>query len=631
MEFMYTWGLYAFVVIIPIIILYLLKPKPKEIRIPSVMFIMQVEEKRRFRSFFKKIVKDPILIIQILAVSALALALANPFYLTEETKHIEEDIAIVIDVSASMQAGSRFEQAREIARNIISQADSNDKITLILAENIPVVLLRRGEKIEAESLVMNIGVKATTTGLGGAMLLASDIIKESKVEKKMYVISDFSSVVGMDPQGAQKKAHTKDISVEFLAVTGGIENAAIISSRSGRGIDDCYMEVLVKNYGAEKSIGVKFTIDGKEVDSAQRSIAGGASEVFGLSGACTSSEHEGVAFITSVDDLEVDNYAYAIIPAAAEIDILLIKERDADNYIGYALGSLKGVAVSEVNPPIYPQTYEGYEIVVFQDAKSNNILAGTFQELKGYVEAGGNLVVLGFEDLGNVPESLLAGIVPVEASDVKVSSGSPATQFEHEMIREVDVEEILIKKHLNAEEKVGTITLASMGTDPVITYWDVGNGGVLYLGIVANSTWSDFYLKPSFPIFWNNILNWLTKEELSSNIINFKTGEQLPVLSENTIRLRAPSGKTVSGTNMLLDEAGFYYVEGSHKLAVSLLDDAESDINYRIEAEDEAIVGGQGSFTSKEEVVNELFWLLALVALGLIVLEWFYYKRRGSL
>jgi hypothetical protein len=631
MDFMYMWGLYAFIILVPIIVLYLLKPKPKEIRIPSVMFIMQVEQKRRFRSFFKKIIRDPILIIQILAVCALVLALANPFYVTEEVIQIDEDVAIVLDVSASMQSGGRFNQAKEIANLIISQLDSNDKVTLILAENIPVVLLRRGEKIEAEALVRDTYPKATSTGLGGAMLLASDIIKESKVDKKIYVISDFSSNVGMDPQGAQKQAFAKGISVEFLSVEGGKNNVAIISSRSGRSIDSCYLEVLVKNYGSEKSIGVKLTIDGREVDSLQRTISEGSSDVFGLSGKCTSSEHEAMAFITDLDDLDVDNYAYAIITASAEIDVLLIRERESEEYIRYALDALSGVAVSESYPPIYPQSYEEYEVVIFQEAETHNILAGTFPRLKNYVDEGGNLIVLGFEYLGKKSESELSGIVPVEAGEVKISSGNPSLHFDHEMLREVDIEEILVKKHLKAEEKIGTITLASMGGDPVITYWDMGNGGILYLGIVANSTWSDFYLKPSFPIFWNNILNWITRNELSSNIINFKTGEQLPILSDDAISLRTPSGKTMTGTTMLLDEAGFYQINGAHKLAVSLLDDMESDIEYRMDLSGAEISTGKDSFSSKEEIVNELFTLLALLGLCLVILEWFYYKRRGSL
>jgi len=105
-DFMNPWGLYAFAILIPIIILYLLKPKPKDLRIPSLMFIMEIEHKKRFSSFFRKIIRDPLLIIQILAICLLVMTIANPFYVSEETRSVNKDVVVVLDLSASMQAGN---------------------------------------------------------------------------------------------------------------------------------------------------------------------------------------------------------------------------------------------------------------------------------------------------------------------------------------------------------------------------------------------------------------------------------------------------------------------------------------------------------------------------------------------
>ena len=631
MELMNEWAWYLFLVFVPVIILYLLRPKPKDLHIPSLMFIMEIEQRKRLRSLFKRILRDPLLLMQLLAMALIIAAVADPFYMTQETKRVNEDVVVVLDVSASMQAQGRFMQAKGIASSIISDLGRDDTVSVILAENVPIVLLRQGDKFKAQSLIESTNPKATPTGIGGAILLGSDIIKDSKVEKRIYVISDFSNYDGMNPVAAQKIAFANGISVEFMKVGSGGDNVGIISARSGRASGKCFAEGLAKNFGDYiKEVRVTLSIEGSPVDSTAKNIEAGGTEVFYISAGCAKEEQDAVLSLEA-DDMPADDRAYMIIPEAVDIDVLLIKERDSDDHVKYALESLEDVTVFEANPPIYPEGYAGYETIVIQDVRESNILGGTFFELRNYLEEGTNLVVMSFNDLAEIPYEEFADVLPVVPLHTASSEITPKKRFNHEILNDVDLGEIVVRKYMYADERTGSITIAEIEGMPAITFWDSGNGKVVYVGVGSNATWSDFYLKPSFPIFWHNLMYWLNRGESAGRVLNFKTGEELPLLPDTEARVTTPLGETISGSDIMLDETGYYQVEGGQRAAASLLNERESDIAYSIDPESMQFKGGYEVSSIKEDVTNEMFWTLAVAALLILAAEWFYYKGRGTL
>jgi hypothetical protein len=630
--FINPWGLYALALIIPIVILYLLRPKPKDLHIPSLMFVVSLEQKQRFRSFFRRILRDPLLLLQILGIIAIVLVMANPFFLVQEKVKVDEDIAIVLDVSASMKSGGRFAQALDVARGVVSELDSGDKVSLILAENIPVVVLNKGDKERARLMLEGIGPKDTTTGLGGAILLASDMIKDSDVKRRVVVISDFSSYNGIAPLAAQQTAFAEGVAVESIRVEGGSKNVGIISFSSGRDLEGCFMEAVVRSYiTSETMVDLQLILDGNIVASGGGSLSGGDVGIFPLKSECSRDEHKAQLRITAADDLAADNTAYAIIPREEQIDVMVIKQGEDNDYIKYALQSLSDTTVSETFPPIYPSGYDAYDIIVFQGADVGNVLPGTFPEIRNFVEKGGSLIVLAFEDIVNIPQVDFDNLLPIDPIEISKTEGGARKLFDHEILADLDMSEINTKSYLVANVREGSLTLAEIEDQPLVSIWDVGNGKVVFLGMSANAGWSDFHLKPSFPIFWHKLLTWLTRDDIGG-AINFKTGEQLPIISNQSMRVKKPSGDTVEGVDVLLDEVGFYSVEGMNwELAASLADEGESDINFFEGGETMEGASDYSSKVQEEDVMKELFWIFAIVALFLVVGEWVYYKRRGSL
>src|SRR3989337_3817043 len=102
-------GLYALLSIIPLIIIYLLRPRPLKIKIPSLMFLLDIEKKKRL-NVFRKFLKDPLFLIQLFVLTLVALAIAAPFIMANEQAGGGSTV-IVLDASASMQADGRFDKA----------------------------------------------------------------------------------------------------------------------------------------------------------------------------------------------------------------------------------------------------------------------------------------------------------------------------------------------------------------------------------------------------------------------------------------------------------------------------------------------------------------------------------------
>ena len=636
LTFMTPWALYGLAVLVPVIMLYLLKPKPKDLHIPSLMFIVSMEQRKRFRSFFKKFFRDPLLLLQLLILSLLVLAMANPFYTSEEKREIKENVVIVLDGSASMSATdvppSRFARAKGLAIDIVNSLTDQDKVSIIFAENIPILLLNQGDKEKALAILNDLEPKDTPTGIGNSILLARDIIRDSKVNKRIYAISDFSNYEGMDPLAAQKNAFADGISVSFIKTAGEGKNLAIINARAGRRENGCFGEAVVKNYGkTTRPVEVQFLMGGSSVDSTTKNIEASSTELFSFMASCGDKEYIAMLKITGIDSLETDNEAHFIIPGSKKYKVLLIRDDDSEEYVKYAIESLGNVILEEAIPLILP-SFENFDIIILQSASASSILPGTFKKMEDFTRDGGSIVIMGFEDLITIDQSELATLLPVSLVKISGLSSKPRILYEHQILRDIDLNEVFVEKYLESHEKQGAVTLAKVVDSPFLTYWEIGNGGVIYLAAATNSSWSNFHLKPSFPIFWLQCIEWINRDRTLGSIINFKTGEQLPFLLEESIRVLKPSNKVVETTDVYLDEAGVYAIQDfDRRVAASLLNEQESDISATMDTATMDVAQDYEAVDFTVEVQREFYWLLAALCFILIWVEWIYYKRRGSL
>jgi len=135
MEFGNMLGFLAFSALIPFIIVYLIRSKPVDVHVPSLMFLMKDTGDVQKHTFLKRLVRNLLFVLQILALIALIFALTYPTISLNYDAGSRHTV-IVMDVSASMQtkegSSTRFDKALSIARKSLAGTTS-----VIIVENSP--------------------------------------------------------------------------------------------------------------------------------------------------------------------------------------------------------------------------------------------------------------------------------------------------------------------------------------------------------------------------------------------------------------------------------------------------------------------------------------------------------------
>ncbi|MEA3281218.1 MAG: BatA and WFA domain-containing protein [Euryarchaeota archaeon] len=608
-----------FISVIPLIIVYLLKPKAKDISIPSIMFIAQITEKqKKIARAIRKIIKDPLFLIQLLILIFLILAIASP-YNEERTEIKGGHTIIVLDGSASMQAGDRFGDAKKRADEHLTARNS-----IILAENIPVLVLHSGDLDAAKDVLEDIPMTATTADLYQAILLGSAMLTDGN--GRIVVISDFANWEGEDPNVAKKLAEADGIDISFVSVSGGRNDIAItggwlsdgIETRAGQGKYTC----IIKNY-LNSPVDAKIDVLYRD-DRSTHSLALGArdSEYFALNDIGT-----GVTEIVvhPDDGMMVDNHAYIMIPASETHAVLYISDYN----------DTPSATVMKLLPPVdatFMTQGEAHSIDVHDyDAVVVGLCNGSLKSslcdhLADYASSGGKVVVMAQDGLllsnaGRLlPISLLKKANETEIKEVRESV----------MLRDMNVEDIAIGNYLKGTEKSGSVAwiLAEDGT-PIISYWGVGLGKVVYMGIpdiTGDYAWSDFHMMPEYPISWINLIEYLCGTEGVASC-NKQTGSAMQF--DSKVRTTTPDGRVIKTNNLLLDQTGVYKLPGK-LVAVNLYDAAESN------PEGSGITDTKTAGTSIGKTVQtttkkEFDWILLILVLILICTELYYIRSRGEL
>ncbi len=595
MPFDNVLGFLGLLGLIPLIILYLIKPKPKEIKIPTLMFMVR-EKESKLKSLIKKMLFDPLFLLQVLIIILISASMAKPYCIAEKIAG-SENVAIVLDVSASMQAKdvlpSRFDKAIEIAKNVVSKSG---KVSIILAAKHPAVLVEKGDPKAALALLDSVGPLDTPTNLVDAMELARSIVEK---DGRIVVVSDF--VAKGDILLEKKLVNANNIMVDFAKVGNNGKNVGIVDlKRIGSTV-----YVTLRNYDEDnRNVVLKVLNNNAEVLKVDESVQPKSSYVFILENLPLG---RNVIEIESNlrDDFPTDNQAYIYIKKSKYKVLVLCEKKDS--HIRKALLATNLVTIEESYLPIIPNLND-YDIVLVENVSIDLFPPGSFDDIAKFVKNGGNLIVASnnFELLKN-----LESILPVTVNN-KVEEGVVTRAIVNEITK--DVEFNFKTTYLTATPKNGSITIAK-AESPVISIWTIGKGKAIYYGISENSS---FYQKTSYPIFWLKIVEWLESSKIGDS---YKTGE---VIKLGGVNVEYDSKKFNTDT-LLFEKTGFYKI-GGEIVSVNLLDPLESDISNSV------IAKTQFSFEEKKKEVKEDLTDLLIVSVILLVIgEIAYLKWRGDI
>jgi hypothetical protein len=227
--FLEPWALVLLAGLIPLIIVYLVKPKPKEMVLPSLRFFMDKKKDSKIRSALRRIRRNIFLLLHIILISGLAFAGAQP-YMEGEVQ--PKSSVLVLDRSASMN--DDFERAKDYLRDRAGETN-----TLIVVDEEVRVLETDASASQVNSRLN--GIEPTQTSSD----IASMIRELSSFDGKVFIASDMDHTTGRQNVNSMISDLQARREVEIMQ-TDQENNWGIVDATPGRNT-----EIEVENFEDE--------------------------------------------------------------------------------------------------------------------------------------------------------------------------------------------------------------------------------------------------------------------------------------------------------------------------------------------------------------------------------------------
>lgn len=591
-------GLWALLALVPFILLYLIRPKPKQMTIPSLMFFMKATGATKLTSFLKQFLRDWLFLLQFLIIFFLASTLAQPYtqYYHDITA---ENTVLVIDVSASSQVKedgkTRFDIAVEKARSLLGS-----KNTVILAKDVAQIGIQDADAPDTIEFLNALTPKDTQSRIGDAIILAGETLAGK--EGRVMVLSDFINTAGQDPNVAKAVLESRGITTDFI-------NTAMAGRRSNIGIVDMLAEpatttLYIKNFEPQQQkikIAIGETI--KELNLPARSI-----ETFSFLTPPGTTKIQ----LQVQDDFPTDNTVWLSSPSGEKTKALLITN-NASVFLKNALIAAGDVELTIAEPPIVPK--DDFDVYIIHNINRANILPGTFEDLSAKVDNGASVVIAVQEDSDKIDYKDLS---PVDIGG-RAEGGFVTVQQLNRFTKNIDFGSV--QYFFSTTPKDNTLTILSVESKPLVAVTRKGRGKIAYYGIAEKA--SDFHFSPGYPIFWTEFLRFLTDKQ-DVRALNYKTGDTL--ILDSLQRIETPT-RVLKKSAIILEETGVYKLEDRRTLSVNLLNERESDINSN------TTIGAKSTEFElkpvKEKRKFEFEMPFVLIGLIMLFIELLYIKMRG--
>jgi hypothetical protein len=311
------------------------------------------------------------------------------------------------------------------------------------------------------------------------------------------------------------------------------------------------------------------------------------------------------------DDLAADNEAYAQLSSRQQINVLLVT--DGDLYLQKALNLDPHVKLSTTTPDSYTgQT--GFDVVVFENKAPKEVGPGNHL----YVNCGGSTAPVEIEG---------------QISDATILDWDRV----HPVMRYVKLSQLHMPKAYKVTKRSWAVGLAEHEAGVVIAVGEKGGQKSAFVGFPLLST--EFPLRVAFPIFFNNVVQWLATTPGKTEGMQLRAGETVPIelpASVKEITVTDPDG---AKHQVRADGKTLYYSETEKRgiysaaakgfrqdLAVNLLsrDESATAPREKIQFGRRPVSAGTGNVRTARELWR---WLL-LAALLILGVEWWVYHRR---
>jgi len=610
MSFLTPFALAFFALSVPLVLLYFLKVRRRERTVSSLLLWHTAVRDREASTFFQRLHRDPLMLLQLLALLALALALARP--VATVMGQGARKVVVVLDTSASMKARdvspSRFEVARAGAASLVRGLGEGAEVMVIEAGVQPKVtaaLARDRER--ALAAIRAAQPRDLPTRVQEAVRTARALVA-AEPRAEIHVFTDGAYTLPQSPD-------VSDPRVRWIGVGRGGQNVAITSMsirKNYYGAFDYQAFVSLVNYSAEpQTFGFSLEIDGKSIaekdvtlePSVRRSV------VLPFS-------HNGGGTVTARlkvdDDLAVDNVAYAVLPPPRKIAVLLVSAGNL--FLEKVLRTDPQVSLEVRTPDQYQGGMGDADVVVLDSVTPPRAGAGRFVFV--------NVVP------PDVPLEVLGRLERPTVMDWDRS---------HPVMRHVEFAKVTIEDAMRIRPLAAGRPVVEAVGGPLIYALEEPDRKALFVGFDLFKT--DFPLRIAFPLVLSNTLRWLHPAGLDQASFQFATGQPILLPAPHgvtTVTVTTPGGRTVQGrvTRGMVsftdtDETGIYTLatsRGETRVAVNLADADESNLAPH----PLPVASAHGPAAAPVPVQRELWPVFVILALLILLVEGALYWRRQS-
>lgn len=642
-----------------IVMLYFLKLRRTPLEVPSTYLWTKTIEDLHVNSIWQRLRNSLLLILQLLVVLFLMLSLLRPGCQGEQLEG--EYFIFMIDNSASMaatdlEAGNRLSDAKEQIRRLIDQMESDDKGMIIAFSNSSSVLQSyTNNKSQLKQRLNEIELTERTTDIREALLAASALANPGRVnsveddgsvqvaeavEAQLHIFSDGSFPDVQDFSLGNLQAVYHPIGGYEVPDNVGITAFTISNDVNLTGKMQAFAQFI--NAGVEeKTINLSLYVNDEIIDARSSiTIDGQGARAIDFDLTALVADLEETAKIRleidEPDDFMLDNVAFNVINPPQPAKVLVVTDQNPFLEFGFDTDRAKKIADIEFQNRGYVDDNEYkqraalgvYDLVIYDQCSPESMpVCNTMffndvpkSEDWNLGESQFPTVVLDYNTTHPIMNLLSLNRVRIAQSSA-ITGPKAMISLMDSTFGSI----MAIAPREGFEDCV-------IGF-PLVEYEE--NGELIY-----NTDWGKML---SFPVFIQNTLEVLAggrrfqamKTSQPGDLVEIRTqlaADEVRVTGPGNVNSLIKQGRDKSFVFSQSDRSGIYYVEDVDDgetvkmFAVNLMDSNESRLQVREEIEFgfEAIKGQVGKIAKRYE-----YWTwLALIALGILMVEWLVYNRR---
>jgi hypothetical protein len=634
---------------IPVLIHLIQRERKRVVVFPSLMFLRRIP----YQSVRRRSIRHWLLLcLRALALLLLIAAFARPFFpqgaLAARAAGGTREVVVLLDQSASMGYGDRWQQARAAAHKAIDSLTGDDRATFVLfSRNAEENVRATSDRIRLNQAVDAAKVSAGSTRYGPALKLAQSILgQSSQKQKEVVLISDFQKTGW---SGAEEIHLPEGTTLTPVSVAGAsTSNVSIPSvnfaraSFSGQERITVTAGIINRGDAPVNGLTASLEIDGHAIESKPVNVAANGSTSVSFAPFTLADSNVRGTVKAGSDPLPQDNVFHFVLSPGRPLSVLVVSPReesgdrnDPSLYLSKALsiGTAPAFQVDVTSPlRMTPASLEKRAVVILNDTPFPPALAGG--AMKKFIEQGGGvLVVLG--EHSTWPQNDAALLPGTLGGTVDRPEGrGGALGF---LDRSHQVFEVFKAPHSGDFSGVRVFRYRSFTAGPsgrVLARFDDGAvavaeqrpglGRVIAWNTTVDDSWSDLPRAPVFLPLVHQLVRYLGRYEEAAawrsvgQVLDLTSGSILVGGRRDRVAL-TPSGRRVSlasgsGPEFLeLDEQGFYELRStgateSRPPAIAVdIDPAESDLSAMDTGEfTAAITGRAGPQTSAAGVAERV-------------------------